>query len=384
MAVNTVLYLTLAIIKLLPKAYLSDWVDQRNRRSESRSIYPASVTIRDTDVGIEMAGAGAMEVPTNVTVATPGAEGSALLDEPRTNRFPTRPREPAARLTGVRSAQFLVTHSNYLVPVGPEDDLGRNTGLHARSGSPTVAARIPPAPARATNAGARRSSQALARLFAGDDVRASLSASAVIAVEGEPEQVLLRAFLNNSAIVGADATLDSLDYLVVDVHGQTRFGPYLDIFIGFDIPFVILANGPALRPGSRLDTDLGERAIFVPRLRSNESFNTRRPTCQRGGLFTLASTYGPPRGKATTCNGCRRVHAEAKPGEVEWWAHKHFRSAFHEAHASWSATGAPPTASIVRQVLESHPPRAGSPAAREMVQLYDGIQRSILAGGLHS
>ncbi len=39
-AVNTVLYLTLAIIKLLPKAYLSDWVDQRNRRAESRSIYP--------------------------------------------------------------------------------------------------------------------------------------------------------------------------------------------------------------------------------------------------------------------------------------------------------------------------------------------------------
>jgi hypothetical protein len=41
-AVNTVLYLTLAIIKLLPKAYLSDWVDQRNRRTESRSIYPMS------------------------------------------------------------------------------------------------------------------------------------------------------------------------------------------------------------------------------------------------------------------------------------------------------------------------------------------------------
>jgi hypothetical protein len=39
-AVNTVLYLTLAIIKLLPKAYLSDWLDQRNRRAETRSIYP--------------------------------------------------------------------------------------------------------------------------------------------------------------------------------------------------------------------------------------------------------------------------------------------------------------------------------------------------------
>jgi hypothetical protein len=41
-AVNTVLYLTLAVIKLLPKAYLSDWVNQRNRRAESRSIYPDS------------------------------------------------------------------------------------------------------------------------------------------------------------------------------------------------------------------------------------------------------------------------------------------------------------------------------------------------------
>jgi hypothetical protein len=43
-AVNTLLYLTLAILKLLPKAYLSDWVNQRNRRSESRSIYPDSTS----------------------------------------------------------------------------------------------------------------------------------------------------------------------------------------------------------------------------------------------------------------------------------------------------------------------------------------------------
>jgi hypothetical protein len=39
-AVNTVLYLTLAIIKILPKAYVSDWVDRRNRRAETRGIYP--------------------------------------------------------------------------------------------------------------------------------------------------------------------------------------------------------------------------------------------------------------------------------------------------------------------------------------------------------
>ncbi len=40
-AINTVLYLTVAIVKLLPKVYLSDLAPQRNKRSETRSIYPA-------------------------------------------------------------------------------------------------------------------------------------------------------------------------------------------------------------------------------------------------------------------------------------------------------------------------------------------------------
>lgn len=39
-AVNTVAYVTLAIIKTLPKAYVSDWIDRRDRRTEDRSIFP--------------------------------------------------------------------------------------------------------------------------------------------------------------------------------------------------------------------------------------------------------------------------------------------------------------------------------------------------------
>lgn len=39
-SINTVLYLTLALIKLLPKIYVSDWRGGRNRRSETRGIYP--------------------------------------------------------------------------------------------------------------------------------------------------------------------------------------------------------------------------------------------------------------------------------------------------------------------------------------------------------
>ena len=47
-AINTVMYSALALAKLLPKVYVTDWVHRRNQRSETRSIYPdgetASVT----------------------------------------------------------------------------------------------------------------------------------------------------------------------------------------------------------------------------------------------------------------------------------------------------------------------------------------------------
>jgi hypothetical protein len=39
-AINTVMYLSLAIAKTLPKIYLSDHLTSRNRRRESRSIHP--------------------------------------------------------------------------------------------------------------------------------------------------------------------------------------------------------------------------------------------------------------------------------------------------------------------------------------------------------
>lgn len=39
-AINTVIYVALAVAKMLPKVYPSDWWQSSNRRSESRSIYP--------------------------------------------------------------------------------------------------------------------------------------------------------------------------------------------------------------------------------------------------------------------------------------------------------------------------------------------------------
>lgn len=41
-AINTMVYVTLAVAKMLPKVYVSDWFGDRNRRAETRSIDPHS------------------------------------------------------------------------------------------------------------------------------------------------------------------------------------------------------------------------------------------------------------------------------------------------------------------------------------------------------
>ena len=39
-AINTIVYVTLAVAKVLPKVYVSDLLTSRNRRGETRSIDP--------------------------------------------------------------------------------------------------------------------------------------------------------------------------------------------------------------------------------------------------------------------------------------------------------------------------------------------------------
>ncbi|MCH8559581.1 hypothetical protein [Nesterenkonia sp. DZ6] len=41
-AINTVMFVALAVAKILPRIYVSDWAHGRQRRSETRSIYPDS------------------------------------------------------------------------------------------------------------------------------------------------------------------------------------------------------------------------------------------------------------------------------------------------------------------------------------------------------
>jgi len=48
-AINTVMYGALAVAKMLPKVYPSNWVSGRSRRGQSRSIYPEPVDDAPTE-----------------------------------------------------------------------------------------------------------------------------------------------------------------------------------------------------------------------------------------------------------------------------------------------------------------------------------------------
>lgn len=39
-AINTVMYVALAVAKILPKVYFTDWIQRPKQRSETRSIHP--------------------------------------------------------------------------------------------------------------------------------------------------------------------------------------------------------------------------------------------------------------------------------------------------------------------------------------------------------
>ena len=336
------------------------------------------VVIGDSDVRIDEAGAGAWEVLSSVTLASPHERGVALLDEPATNMFPTRQQEFLQHLRQLQSSQIvLVTHSPYLVPTATEEDLRRIVRLRGGSGSPTAASTFeaPRATATAGETSSRGSTPALSRMAARADLRAALFAKGVIAVEGECDQVLLTRILNDTRLVGAGNALDDLGVLVLDVHGDSLFGAYLDVLIGFQIPFVVFADGPALRKSSALTRDLIQRGIDVPTGRSNESFAKRRLSCESVGVFTLADSYGSTTSSPPSCAGCKKSHAQPKRGEIEWWLHRHFEAAFHAVHAGRTRSKRDKSKpALVREVLDSVDLRVDSAAVQEVVDVYKRMQ----------
>lgn len=261
---------------------------------------PATMIIEPTITGrhgerlVELSGAGMQEalVLSTLVEAKPGRV--AVLDEPAVNLEPTVQRRLIGRVRG--PGQYLViTHSADLVPFEEPGDLGRIARVaQGASGSEVCQPRV----------GAAGGDQLRElKLMEPADVRALLFAAGVILCEGPTEVGALPRWWRKASVLGLPDP-EAANIPVITVGGQGGYGSYLRYLEAFGVPWVIVADGPALRADSQLAKDLralGHWPGEPPRDR--EDFGQWRGFWEGAGVFTLADQFGD--------DGCKGGEFEA-------------------------------------------------------------------------
>ncbi|MFI1585778.1 TOPRIM nucleotidyl transferase/hydrolase domain-containing protein [Embleya sp. NPDC020630] len=235
----------------------------------------------------EFCGAGLQEAVL-LAVLTAGGPGRVIvLDEPAVQLHPTMQRRIAT--TALRAGQaLLITHSADLVPVATTDDLERIVRLAPGPDGATTVRRV--APAASVSDRAR-----WIRNLAAADTRALLFARAVILCEGATETGALGHWWNTADRPGPEAA----NVPLLDVGGDNAFGSYIDYLTAFGIPWVVIADGPALRCTSGLAKQLARQGLQPPDQPDDaDDFTAWNDYWKSAGVFTLADGFGHDGGKS--------------------------------------------------------------------------------------
>jgi hypothetical protein len=231
-----------------------------------------------------------------------GEPGRCLvLDEPAANIEVVGQR----RLLGAlqRAGQcLLITHSPDLVPVIAKGDLANLVRLAPG----TDGTRVFRAPALTEN----DESKWVNRLEYAD-TRALLFARTVVLCEGDTDRGALNrwwAQLDDPQLPPLAAT----GLHLVDVGSDSRYGVYIEFLEAFGVQWAIVADGPALAPGSDLQKQLRNQALLPDDAPDKDA--EFEPWCEywrRAGVFTLADTFGNDGSKAGEIEAfLRRVDAD--------------------------------------------------------------------------
>lgn len=86
------------------------------------------------------------------------------------------------------------------------------------------------------------------------DVRALLFASGVVLCEGATELGALGQWWKDGAAGFSDP--GSANITMIDVGGDSSFGGYINYLEAFGIPWAVVADGPAIKPQSKLGKQL--------------------------------------------------------------------------------------------------------------------------------
>ena len=239
------------------------------------------------DVPVSRAGAGAGEA-LHLAVLLSDENRCVLLDEPAVHLSPTGQRRllTMLRARDATWGQVLwITHNPDLVPVRDANELASIV---------RIAKRADESPVHLLTRTGRRETASLTRLLASGEVRRLLFAAGVLLVEGPTDLAALEVWLNAD---GATVpTPEEVNVLLLSVDGQNSFSVYVDLASQLGLPWAIVADGPALRPDSKMAKGLASLGIPAPRS-GDDLGKVRRPWAE-AGVFTLADQFGDDGTKA--------------------------------------------------------------------------------------
>ncbi len=245
-------------------------------------LIDVTVSEGDYEYPIAFSGAGRQEALflSTILVGDPGRV--IVLDEPGVHIEPTLQRR-IAQTTPDDTQCLLITHSADLVPVSAPDDLSRilRLSLSLRGGSSAHRVRQldPKEQARWLQVLGLR------------DTRALLFCAGAVLCEGATEVGSLGTWWEESSQSPSSANI-----ALIDVGGDRAFGRYIQFLEAFNIPWAVIADGPALYPGSSLHRQLKDQSL-LPAAEPDSvapAFGEWQGFWRSNGVFSMADTFGGP------------------------------------------------------------------------------------------
>jgi len=137
------------------------------------------------------------------------------------------------------------------------------------------------------------------RLLEPAHVRGLLFAAGVILCEGATEVGALPRWWRRGAASLGLPDPQAANLPVISVDGQASFGAHVRFLDAFGVPWVIVADGPALRPDSKLAEHLRELGRWPDKQpEAGGGFAQWREFWEGLGVFTLADQFGDDGGKS--------------------------------------------------------------------------------------
>lgn len=248
---------------------------------EGHLLIDVTVSEGEHEYPLAFSGAGRQEALFLSTLLVGASGRVVVLDEPGVHIEPTLQRR-LAHIADDTTQCLVITHSADLVPVTVPGDLDRIV-------------RLGPSPegSRAHRIGRLdpRDQARWLQVLGPRDVRALLFCAGAVLCEGATEVSCLGAWWENSVNPPSGANI-----ALIDVAGDKAFGRYIEFLEAFDIPWAVIADGPALHPTSDLYQQMKKNGSFLAAGAEPDSarpdFDEWKAFWQAQGVFSVADVFG--------------------------------------------------------------------------------------------